>query len=139
MDGKPTQTISDLNTWRGILQDEPLQGDHWEDPYDYDSEASSLNWSIEHGEYGVFIPSESSQRINSSSPASCNDFRTLPVRDVLMDLSSESHTSYSDSKNLEGRNFVETLYGRQYWRQSWKPDFPPCRLFELGDPSTLGL
>jgi len=34
-------------------------------------------------------------------------------------------------------NIVETLYGRQYWQQSWKPDFPPCRLFELGDPSYL--
>lgn len=116
-------------TWRRILQEEPFEGQHWQGAYGLPEGSTVENWDQESSDSDLFSllgGADSSEGIASS--VEDEPFRPQAQRDQRQRIST----------TFDGREIVETLRAKQYWRSGWHTDADLRRRFDIGDPSTLG-
>ena len=112
--------------WKRIMEEEPLEGEHWQ-------EIGDLNRS-------------------RSAPPSASDSDSDDIRSRSEDstVSTVSHASSTDHQNtstpltppineaLRNRMIVEKLQKNQCWRADWRGDVTLDAPFRLADPASFG-
>ena len=122
-------------TWAEILAEEPFEGEHWEGIYD--------------GHQNDWDTTPSLSPLNSDDLALDNDDSLstsdyeVPASSLSKQVEKEPWPSTQAKANVPHtyvhRKAFEDLHARQYWRDGWTSDADPKRIFDLWDPSTLGL
>lgn len=130
-------------TWKKILEEEPLEGEHWRGAYGLPAGAVADEWA--------------DNESTDSSPLLTPDSDLADLDESLSSIQSDTLPSLHDSpgspspsphpeegiqqrivESLRLREELETLQHRQYWRSAWRTDANPNRPFSLNEPSTLG-
>ena len=130
-------------TWKDILAEEPLEGQHWEGAYGLPPGSTVENWeNRSDGSSPSLSPWDSESDSEESRPASrlSNIPETPPTPAVeerglqvpRLDPPLDPMNAYRH------RQDVEELQSRQYWRSDWQSDASVNQQFNLGDASSLG-
>lgn len=121
-------------TWADILAEEPFEGEHWEGvftaPNDGDEWDSSPSLSPLNSDDLALDEEDdqSSDHDRPSSPVSPLSHLSLPER------------RYKDfAYTSDHREQFERLRSKQYWREDWHDDTHAETVFNIDDPSTLGV
>ncbi|KAI6034851.1 Spc98 family-domain-containing protein [Pisolithus orientalis] len=126
-------------TWKGILAEEPLEGQHWEGVYGLPPGSTIEGW-------------ETKGTDSDSSLSTWDDLDSLGNDDGDEDIwnrpsedppSQGVHTPDTSQRTVPSHvptylTAVEELKAQQYWRDDWHIGVDVNRPFDLGDPSTLG-
>ena len=112
--------------WKRIMEEEPLEGEHWED---------------------IGFSNNRRSTPPSGSESDSDDTRSHSEDSML---STVSHESSSDHRNtatpltppineaLRNRMIVEKLQKNQCWRADWRGDLTLDAPFRLADPASFG-
>jgi gamma-tubulin complex component 5 len=113
-------------TWKRIMEEEPLEGEHWEE--------------IGTSNRGRSTPS-------SGSESDSGDIRSRSEDSTLSTLSHESSSDHPNTATpltppineaLRNRMIVEQLQNNQCWRADWRGDVTLDAPFRLADPASFG-
>jgi gamma-tubulin complex component 5 len=132
--GPPEEAL----TWKNILQEEPLEGQHWEGAYGLPVGATKEGWEIRNaydssesdpsdfGDFEIPLKSRGEQKPNIGPPLSSHDESEL--------------SDDGESENFNAKIVMEEVRRLQYWRASTATPEPIAGpVFDLGHPSSLGM
>lgn len=127
--------------WKTVLEEEPLVGEHWQDP-----------WADE-GDDAKSLSSHPSMDLESRESLSSTRSTSDEVRPLLEDEEPEDEQeqdeienpfSYADPTKQhtlnDAHDLYETLCANQYWRTQYVNDAArrAGKMFDMNDPATLG-
>ncbi|CCO30051.1 hypothetical protein BN14_04075 [Rhizoctonia solani AG-1 IB] len=124
--------------WKQVLEEEPLEGDHWKTPWDdddWDARTLSSHPSMELESRGS-VSSPESSRENEASVIENNE-----EEEVKGPPNPFSYMGTSHQHNLnDAHNVYEALCADQYWRPQYVNDAAKRaeKEFNVNDPATLG-
>ena len=130
-------------TWKDILAEEPLEGQHWEGAYGLPPGSTVENWdNRSDGSSPSLSPWDSESDGDESRSAS----RLSHIPETPPTPPADEHGAEVprlepplDPMNAyRHRQDVEELHSRQYWRSDWNLDASISQQFDLGDASSLG-
>ncbi|KAG8793392.1 hypothetical protein FRC17_008459 [Serendipita sp. 399] len=123
-------------TWTKILEEEPLEGEHWEEilnptHFVYDDDGDSLSSWGSDGQPELVSDTDAETPIRDpESP--------VPVSGGQMIALKSERLTYLRPSALTNREIVEGLRSKQSWRPEWNSAIRWNRPFNVADPSTLG-
>jgi gamma-tubulin complex component 5 len=113
-------------TWKRIMEEEPFEGEHWED---------------------IGISSRRRSTPSSGSESDSDDTRSRSEDSRVTTVSHESSSGHRNTvtpltppinKALRNRMIVEELQNNQCWRADWRGDMTLDAPFRLADPASFG-
>ncbi|KAF9226914.1 hypothetical protein BS17DRAFT_800830 [Gyrodon lividus] len=124
-------------TWKDILAEEPLEGQHWEGVYGLPAGSTVEGWETRsNGSTPSLSPWDQDDSLDDSDSDSHSSFEDSPPPAVEMPGEPEPRQPVHHLHNY--RVLIEELKAQQYWRDDWRIDVDVSRPFDIGDPSTLG-
>ncbi|KIJ13301.1 hypothetical protein PAXINDRAFT_117334 [Paxillus involutus ATCC 200175] len=122
-------------TWKDILAEEPLEGQHWEGVYGLPPGSTVEGWETRSNESTPSL-SPWDQDDSLDEDDSRSSFEDLPP--PVIETSAEPEPCQPTHHSYNHRGAIEDLKAQQYWRDDWRIDVDVSRPFDIGDPSTLG-
>ncbi|KAG8749696.1 hypothetical protein FRC14_001179, partial [Serendipita sp. 396] len=125
-------------TWTKILEEEPLEGEHWEGIFDsirltYDDDGDSLSsWGSDNEDENLLSdvePEDASPNGLKLSRSAPEEYLPVVRSDLFNHFPNPAYTN---------REIVEAIQQKQSWRPEWDPKILWNRPFNVADPSTLG-
>lgn len=113
-------------TWKRIMEEEPLEGEHWQEIGISNRSRSTPSSGSESDCDDIRSRSEDST-VSTVSPASSPDHQNTPIPPSL-----------PINEALRNRMIVEKLQQNQCWRADWRGDVTLDAPFRLADPASFG-
>src|SRR5258706_5636348 len=113
-------------TWKRIMEEEPLEGEHWQE-IGISNRSRSTPSSGSESDGGDIRSRFEDSTVSTISPASSCDHQNTPIPPSL-----------PINEALRNRMIVEKLQKNQYWREDWRGDVALDAPFRLADPASFG-
>ncbi|KIK74965.1 hypothetical protein PAXRUDRAFT_29119, partial [Paxillus rubicundulus Ve08.2h10] len=123
-------------TWKDILAEEPLEGQHWEGVYGLPPGSTVEGWETRSSESTPSLsPWDRDDSLDEDDSGSSFEDLPPPAIGIPADPDPDPDQPMHHYDHLR---VTEELKAQQYWRDDWKIDVDVSRPFDIGDPSTLG-